>query len=245
MATPALIKSFSRNPALRAIVCWCVAQMIRLVHLTGRWRTVRAEIPAEFWDKDQPVIACFWHGRLLMMGYNWDRRRDIHLLISSHADGQLVAGMVRHFGFNSVAGSTRRGGSEALRGMLRIIKSGGSICITPDGPRGPRMRAGMGPVALAKLTGVPILPSAYAVSRRRLVNSWDRFLLPGLFARGVYVWGTPINVPKDADDDHMEELRRQLETELNRITDEADDLCGAEKVEPAAEAAMNPEGASL
>ncbi|MEK9677329.1 MAG: hypothetical protein VW169_02950, partial [Rhodospirillaceae bacterium] len=74
---------------------------------------------------------------------------------------------------------------------------------------------------------------------------WDRFLLPGLFARGVYVWGTPINVPKDADDDHMEELRRQLETELNRITDEADDLCGAEKVEPAAEAAMNPEGASL
>jgi lysophospholipid acyltransferase (LPLAT)-like uncharacterized protein len=244
MATPAFIKSFSRNPALRALVCWFAAQMIRVVHMTGGWHTVRRDAPEKFWDQNQPFIACFWHGRLLMMGYNWDRRRDIHLLISSHADGQLVAGMVRHFGFNSLTGSTRRGGSEALRGMVRIIKNGGSVCITPDGPRGPRMRASMGPVALAKLTGVPILPAAYGVSRRRLVNSWDRFLLPGLFARGVYVWGTPIHVPKDADDDRMEEFRRQLESELNRITDEADELCGTPAVEPAPEAAMDAKGAA-
>lgn len=233
MATPGPIKSLSRNTLLRAVVCWLGAQYIRLVWMSGRWTRIRAEIPEKYWRSGEPFIACFWHGRLLMMGYNWDRQRDFYMLISQHADGQLIARTVEKFGFKTLAGSSKRGGGEALRAMLRVIKDGGSVGITPDGPRGPRMRASMGAIALAKLSGVPVIPTVFACRRRRVLNSWDRFLLPGLFSKGVFVWGEAFDVPRDSDDDMMEGFRARLETALNDLTREADDLCGSPAIDPA------------
>ena len=97
------------------------------------------------------------------------------MLISQHRDGQLIARTVRRFGIASIAGSTSHGGSAALRAILRALKAGQCIGVTPDGPRGPRMRATGGAVDIARLSGVPILPAAFATSRRRVLGSWDRF----------------------------------------------------------------------
>ena len=80
----------------------------------------------------------------------------------------------------------------ALREMVKLVRSGGYVGITPDGPRGPRMRASEGVVAAARLTGVPVVPLGISTTRRRLLNSWDRFLLPMPLSRGVFVWGDPI-----------------------------------------------------
>lgn len=237
------VKRIGRNETVRRLLCWLVAQYIRLCRHTGRWQVVNGEVPERLWGAGQPFVMCFWHGRLMMMPYAWDYRRTIHTLTSDHPDGRLIAQTTAHFGLKTVIGSATRGGAGALRQMVRLIRDGSSIGITPDGPRGPRMRAKPGAVALARLAGVPIVPVTYAISARRLLKSWDRFVVPRPFARGVIVWGEPFHITAEADATAIEAARRQLENSLNTISAEADRLCGTPVVEPAPEA--DPEPVSL
>jgi hypothetical protein len=121
----------------------------------------------------------------------------------------------------------------AVREILRTLKKGECIGITPDGPRGPRMRATDGIVTIARLSGVPVIPAAWSARRRWALNSWDRFLVPKLFTTGVFVWGAPIEIPRDADEAQLEALRLKVERELTAVTNEADRLAGAPVIEPA------------
>ncbi len=226
-------KKTLRNDTVRRVLCWLGAQYIRLVHATGRWTVVGGDIPRRFRDDGKPFIVCFWHGRLLMMGYCWDCRLPFYMLISRHPDGQIIARTIGHFGFDTVGGSTTRGGAAALRTLVRTLKAGGYVGMTPDGPRGPRMRAGDGAITVARLSGAPIIPATYGISRRRVLGTWDRFVLALPFGRGVLVWGDPIHVDRGADADALETARRQVEDGLNAITAEADRLCGCTPVEPA------------
>lgn len=221
-----------RNGRVRRILCWLAAHYIRLAYASGRWTVLGAEIPKRLWDEGKPFILCFWHGRMLMMHYCWRPGTPVHMLISRHRDGRLIADTISHFGIRTVVGSTRHGGSGALRTMLRILKGGESIGITPDGPHGPRMRASNGITHLARLSDAPILPATFSIDRRRVLATWDRFVVPWPFGRGVLVWGDPIHVPRDADDHALEAARQRVEEALNDITAEADRLCGSVPVEP-------------
>ena len=227
-----LLKPVLRSEWVRGAACALAALYIRLVHATSRWRVVGAEHPAALWDRDAPFIVAFWHGRLLLMPYSWRRGKPVEMLISQHRDGQLIAHTIGHFDFRTIAGSTSHGGSAALRAMLRSLKRGVCVGITPDGPRGPRMRAGGGIADVARLSGVPILPLAFATSRRRVLGSWDRFIVALPFSRGVYVWGAPIEIPKDGDDTAREAARLLVEDRLNAVTFEADRLVGQSAIEP-------------
>jgi lysophospholipid acyltransferase (LPLAT)-like uncharacterized protein len=233
MATPAFIKRLSRNAAARGVATWLIRQCIRAVHATGRWRTVGTEHVQPYWTGGGPAIVCFWHGRLMMLPYAWQSAKPFHMLHSPHADGQLIAAVVRGFGMKSLFGSSRKGGSEAFRRMVSVVKQGGVVGITPEGPHGPRMRAGIGAVTLARLTGAPLLPVAFGCNPRRVLNTWDRLALALPFGQGVFVWGAPINVARDADDAEIELARLRLEQELNAVTHEADRLMGQVPVEPA------------
>jgi lysophospholipid acyltransferase (LPLAT)-like uncharacterized protein len=235
------LRRILRSELLRRALCAVAASHIWLVHATGRWRVIGGEIPRRFWDEGKPFILCFWHGRLLMMPYCWRRSVPIHMLISRHRDGQIIARTVRHFGIDTIAGSSSRGGGAALRTMLRALKAGACIGITPDGPRGPRMRASRGIVDVARLAQVPIVPATFAASRRSLLESWDRFVLAWPFAGGVFVWGEPIVVPADADEAALEAARQQVEDRLNEITRRADLLCRKPAVEPAQASAAGAE----
>jgi lysophospholipid acyltransferase (LPLAT)-like uncharacterized protein len=155
------------------------------------------------------------------------------MLISTHRDGQIIARTVSHFGIETVAGSSSHGGSAALRAMLRALKEGVCVGITPDGPRGPRMRASDGIVQVARLSGATVLPCSFSATRRRVVGSWDRFVIAWPFSRGVFVWGRPITVPRDADAAAQESAREAIEAELNAITVEADARMGHAPLAPA------------
>jgi lysophospholipid acyltransferase (LPLAT)-like uncharacterized protein len=231
------LKSILKSDGVRDVLCWLGAQYIRLAFRTGRWDVMRGEVPRGFWREGRAFILCFWHGRLLMMPYCWDRRAPIHMLISQHRDGQIIAKTVGHFGIRTVAGSTARGGASALRSMLKSLKAGGWVGITPDGPRGPRMRASEGIVQVARMSGVPVIPCTFSVGRGRVLSTWDRFLVAWPFARGVFVWGDPIEVARDAE---IEPARRRVEEALNAITAEADRMVGRAPVEPAALAEAQP-----
>jgi len=230
------IKRLLASNAVRRVLCFVGSLYIRLVYATSRWQVVRGETPAAFWDAGKPFILAFWHGRLLMMPYCWRNGRPIRMLISEHRDGRLIADTVAHFGIDTVAGSSTRGGAGALKRMVGTLKEGGYVGITPDGPRGPRMRASEGVAAVARLSGVPVIPATYAVSRRKVLGSWDRFIVAWPFSRGVIVWGDPVEVARDADPNAMDRARRAVEDGLNRITAEADAMLGQSIIEPAAEA---------
>ena len=232
----ALGKRVARSPCGLTVLAWLFARFTGLVYATSRWQTHGREDADALLRAGLPFIAAFWHGRLMMAPQGWRAAATIHVIISHHRDGESIARAVRHLGVAAIRGSRTRGGAAALRSSLRVLKDGGYLGITPDGPRGPRMRVQPGIIALARLSGAPIVPATYAVSRRTVANSWDRFVIALPFSRGVYLWGTPMHVAAEADEAAMEDARLILEERLNALTADADRMVGAAPIEPAAAA---------
>ncbi len=150
---------------------------IRLITSLGVWliRFLRLTMRIEYVDFDEyrervssgrQSIVAFWHGRLLMMPCA-PHREGMTVLISLHRDGELIARIIRHFGISAVRGSTSRGSLSGLRGLLKAIKEGRDIAITPDGPRGPAFRAQRGIIDIAKKTGLPIVPVTFSASKKK------------------------------------------------------------------------------
>jgi hypothetical protein len=217
-----------KDRVLLQIVPRIYAWVLRLLALTIRREIRHAERPEEYWNRGQYCIAAFWHQRLLMMPF-LPRRGRVGMMISRHRDGEFIARAVKLLGIDSVRGSTTRGGAQALRGMARFFKDGGNLAITPDGPQGPRHVVQRGVVELARLTSAPILPVTYAASRKKVFDSWDRFILPLPFSKVIYIWGEPIFVPRELSEEELEEKRLLVEERLRGITAEADAFFGAPK----------------
>jgi 3-deoxy-D-manno-octulosonic-acid transferase len=215
-----------RSARLRRVLCWLIQLYIRLVFALNRWAVAGGEVPRRLRAEGKSFILAFWHGRLLMIPMAWQRLAPMHMLISGHRDGRIIADAVTYFGVDSIAGSTRRSGSAALRTMLKRLEGGDCVGITPDGPRGPAMVASSGIVNVARLAGVPIVPVAFATSRHRVLRTWDRFHLALPFGRGVFVWGEPIAIARDLDDEGLEDARRLVECRMNEIAAEADRRVG-------------------
>jgi len=227
------LKAIMANSLVRRVACALAALLIRFLHGTGRWRTLGSGPVEAMWDQEKPFIVAFWHGRLTMMPYIWRRGVPINMLISKHRDGELIARTIHHLGIKTVRGSSSKDGAQALRAMVKLLKQGEYVGVTPDGPRGPRMRASDGVISLARLSGVPIFPASFGANRRRILGSWDHHVLPLPFAKGVFVWGEAMEVPRNADAAELEAIRRRLENAMIAVTAEADRLCGVEPILPA------------
>lgn len=222
MRTPRKVKQVLRSPAVQWTVGALATAYMRFVRLTGRLD--RPDPPA-----GGPFILATWHSRLFLLSYLRIGDRPMIALISGNRDGQLITKIARMFGIHAVAGSSSRGGSQAIREMVRLSREGHSIYITPDGPRGPAMKAQYGVVELARLTGLPILPAAASTSSGGERNTWDRILVPYPFGRTVVRWGEPISVGENSN---LEILREKVETALTELQQQTDRACGRPPVEP-------------
>jgi lysophospholipid acyltransferase (LPLAT)-like uncharacterized protein len=225
-----------------------LALYLRFVYATSRWRVESPAILESVRAAGLPAIMVFWHGRLAAMPYVFQRFEKGHVLISAHRDGELIARVIEAMNFATVRGSTARqkpgdarpvdkGGAAALRSMIRILKGGGCIGITPDGPRGPRMRVSPGTVLLAALSGARLIPVSYSAGLAVRFNSWDRFILPLPFGRIWIAIGEPLSVPREADARALSHAQRQLEERLNGLTAQCDRNAGQEPIAPAPETA--------
>jgi len=202
---------------------WLAYWAIKVLGLTMRFEAVNLDIPRSVLEKGQTAIGAFWHGRLLMMPFAYKHKGlKISFLVSPHRDGQIVGKALQRFGFQPILGSTTRKGFTAFKNMLRALQDGSIVMLVPDGPRGPRCRVQIGVVELARLTGRPVIPITFSASRKRIFNSWDRFLLPYPFSKGVFIYGEPVAVDLHGDRDHLEEKRLLLEKRLNDLTERAD-----------------------
>lgn len=168
-----------------------------------------------------PVIYTLWHGRLLPLTY-LHRNQRITTLISRSADGEYIARIVERWGYEVARGSSSRGGSEALRELVKAGRSGRSLAITPDGPRGPRQRLKRGVLTAAQLTGLPLVPMSAGSARAWWPEGWDRFLVPKPFATLHVRYGAPIHVPRDADEKMLSRIEGHAERVLNELTERVD-----------------------
>lgn len=204
---------------------------IRLLHATMRIEARGAEALEAARRESGHYVLCFWHSRFVLMPYCYPGPRIV-VLSSHHRDAEALVRILRKFGIEQARGSSTSGGVTGMRQILRKVEEGCDVGLTPDGPRGPRRRVQPGVVAVGRFTGLPIIPVTFSAARARRLRSWDRTLLPKLFSRGVFVYGTPVIVPRDADAHGQERKRLELEAELDRITDLADDLMGLPREDP-------------
>jgi lysophospholipid acyltransferase (LPLAT)-like uncharacterized protein len=240
----AMFKSLLGNPVLQALLGRLIGGYMLFVGVTTHWTKVNRSAIEPFWESGGgKLIACIWHGRFTLVHKMWSFAPGVpkvKMLISHSREGGIVAQTAFTVGADSIRGSAAKGkqskgGVEAMRQMARHIEGGGAIAMTPDGPRGPRMRAKLGPVQLAKIAGASLFPLAWATSSRVVFkDSWDQFVLPLPFGKGALVWGNPIAPPAmNASDVEIEAVRLQLEAEMNRIAAEADRIAGVTPIEPA------------
>lgn len=212
---------------------------IKLIAISGRWEKINLDFIRSLWRENKPYIGISWHGRILMLfpaGWEGSKNNRLKAVFSAHRDGKLVAKLLEKMGADCIFGSSTRGGVSASKAVIKALEEGSGVAITPDGPRGPRMKMKRSVIFFAKLTGVPIVPVTMSAKSCKIFNSWDRFILPHPFTKGVFIAGQEMYVPKDASEEEMEDLRIKLEKELNRICFKADEMVGIEPIVPQEEA---------
>ena len=212
MATPQLFKRIMASHPVQWVASAIGAGYVLLVRWTSRIDRPPPPMPG-------PFIIAMWHGRIAMLHLLRFGERPLIALISGHRDGQLISKCAWHYNIQTVTGSTTRGGIGAARRLIQLAREGHSLFITPDGPRGPRMRVNEGILDLAKLTGLPILPAVISTSGGKELATWDRFLVPQPFSRIAIRWGEPFHVDRGDD---PSAARARLEDELNALQRSAD-----------------------
>ena len=191
-----------------------------LIKLIGK--TIKFEIDGwENWEaaaSDNHIpIYTFWHNRVFLATYFW-QRRGIVVMTSRSFDGEYIARFIQRFGYGAARGSSTRGATGAVVEMVRLMRAGCPTAFTIDGPRGPRYEAKMGSVLLAKKTGFPILPFTIAAKRFwKVKKSWDQFQIPKPFTRARVFIAAPIYVAPNADDKALEARRAELQAALDDI----------------------------
>jgi len=215
------LKKITKNRFFLIILCLIGYIYIRFVFLTSRVKIINAEKVNELKTNKQPMIFAFWHGHLLLMPCFAKKYKKISVITSHNRDGNIVSTIVKFFGVNLIRGSTSKGGQKAALEAVNILKSGQNLGITPDGPRGPRMKAAKGAVAIAKISACPIIPIGLASSRAKILNSWDKFIVTLPFSKIVLFYGNPIFVNKDEDEEIATDM---LEKEMIKLTQQAETI---------------------
>jgi lysophospholipid acyltransferase (LPLAT)-like uncharacterized protein len=212
-----------RHPVMIQALGFVIAWLVRLWISTVRfhYRPLGPDLDPHRRQFSGRYVYAFWHENMMLPAYFY-ARPDIWVLISQHADGQLIAEVCRHLGFRTVRGSTTRGGVEAVRQMLRLARKA-HLAITPDGPRGPRRQVQPGLVYLAARTGMAIVPVGIGFHRPWRLRSWDRFALPRPWSFGACVTDEPIVVPSTASRATLAEYSERVEAALRRVTAAAEE----------------------
>jgi len=176
----------------------------------------------------QRFILVSWHNRNILAAFSYLSQkvegRELTPLASASKDGTIAAVAMKALGIDCIRGSSSRGGTRALRAMLRNAKKGFDLAITPDGPRGPKYVVQPGVVTTAKMTGLPLLPVAYCAKRHKRLRSWDAMIVPKPFTTLQFVYGEPIWVPRKTSEAELEAIRVEIEASMMRCVARSEDF---------------------
>jgi lysophospholipid acyltransferase (LPLAT)-like uncharacterized protein len=155
--------------------------LVRVLGFTWRVRVFHDHDVRRCRSTKQPIVFMLWHGELLPLLYH-HRNEGVVVMISEHADGEIIARIAENLGFGTVRGSTSRGAARALLGAARAVTEGHDLAVTPDGPRGPAKSIAPGSAVVAQRTGAAVIGVSASVRRAWRLKSWDSFLIPKPFA---------------------------------------------------------------
>ena len=178
-ATPEQVARLKRSRRLGNLLYYLTSAIFRTLRL--RYVNKEALDP-----KGQGAIYVTWHGRSLIPA-NVFAGKQYWALISLSRDGELQNHIFQRFGFQTIRGSTGRGGVKGALQMARKVKEGGVLAFTPDGPRGPTHKCQLGVILMAEKSGAPIIPMGLSSRWRILVKSWDAYMVPLPFSKAFYV----------------------------------------------------------
>ncbi|RWL49299.1 MULTISPECIES: lysophospholipid acyltransferase family protein [unclassified Mesorhizobium] len=222
---PLAQSSFVKN-FIASLFAW----FLRLIRLTSPLVEGSTKVAGGAYAHLEPGIIALWHGQHLLTPAYYPKGRPLVAMVSRSADAELQALMIEKFGIEAVRGSGGRnsskhldkGGAKALIALRKSLIAGKNVAMIADIPNGKPRDAGLGIVLLARLSGRPILPSAIATSRRKVLEkSWDKTTINLPFGRSAVIVGPPVFVPADADDAEMERKRQEVTASLNAAMAEA------------------------
>jgi lysophospholipid acyltransferase (LPLAT)-like uncharacterized protein len=226
-----ILKKIIKSPITQTVIAAIAFAYIWIIFKTCRFEIIYPKGVNIDKYNSQKAIYIFWHGRLLVLPHFHPSKICTWGVISTHSDGAIISKIVRFSGIRNIAGSTNRQSTKAFRGIVSKLNAGNTVMLTPDGPRGPRMRINSNIASIAKMTGVPIIPITYSASKCKILGSWDKFLFPYPFCNISIIYGTPAHVPKDITKEKINILKSSLEIELNKITKKADEKVGITPIE--------------
>lgn len=215
-----MLKKILRSRGGLFITAALIALVMVLLCVSVRWQVQNKGIMRKLRKDGHTPILIFWHEHIFCMP--WIGPSHTAALQSPHADGRLLAYATMFFGVKPVFGSSNRQALSGMRSLIRQMQAGRVAAISPDGPRGPARHMASGTIALAQITGQPIIPCVWAAKRCWRTNSWDRMRIPKPFSRGLVLWGEPITLPKKSTKIEQEQARLQLETTLSDLTKRCD-----------------------
>lgn len=200
----------------RAVLLWLVPPIaylfIRLLYLSCK---KRYHLPKKV--PNSPFLVAFWHGEILMNPFMYKKiMKDVKmsLMISDHFDGEMIAKSVSYFGFDTIRGSSTRGGIKALKESFKKIDLGHSIAITPDGPKGPRHSIADGIISIAQKKELQIVAFSYIASSKWVMNSWDKFIIPKPFSTIDFYASEPFSLEGLGKEEAKEEIKRRLQAHV-------------------------------
>lgn len=218
-----------RNPGLIKFAGLLGAWTVRSLMSTIRIREASlGEDPRPDKVGKQRLIYAFWHDSLLYLAGRYGHHRNVSILISHHADGELIAQACKSLGTNTIRGSTSKGGTQ---GLLEMIQKGETehLAITPDGPRGPRHRVQLGVIYLASRTQMPIMPFGSHYKNAWYTKGWDRMGIPKPYSQAAGVAGKLLHVPPDLQKADLESYRVELENRMEEADAKAKEWVGRTK----------------
>ena len=213
-----LKKKFRKIQKLPTWLFWLPARLLQLIG-HGLYR-VRIVDPHDYIHQARGNVVVTWHNRLLFFPVLMPKvaRQRTVAVVSPSRDGQYITDLISFLQVKSLRGSSKSRGAHAQLEAVRAIRNGYHVAFTPDGPRGPKYRMSRGPIHLAGVTGVGIIPLSVNASRYWEIKSWDRFQIPKPGATLTLVLGEMMQVPEAVDDNRLEEYREQLERRRMAIT---------------------------
>lgn len=214
-----MFKKIIKHNVTQNIIAYLGAKLIKVLYKITQWNFIHLEHLNAAVSSSRPVIICCWHQRLLMIPSFWHFSRPTSVLLSSHSDGLLISKVLTHFNVNSIYGSSTRGGDKAALQIIRQLKKGHVIGITPDGPSGPNQIASIGIAQLAFLAKAIIVPIAYSVEKHKKLKSWDQFMIPIPFSKGRFCAGAIIDA---TDFKSVDALLEKIQLALDDVTRTAD-----------------------
>jgi lysophospholipid acyltransferase (LPLAT)-like uncharacterized protein len=200
---------------------------IRLIGATLRWDIEGLQQLEPIYAAGKRIVLVCWHGRLFMGTY-FLRQRGIAVMASLNRDGDYISGVVQRFGYGVVRGSSSHGSRGAVVEMLRTLRMKKDICLTVDGPRGPRYIAKPGAAYLARKSGNPVMPFNISVKKKWVMKSWDHFMIPKPFTRALFSIGEPIYIGEHASEEEIKRAESQIQFELEELRKQGDSRWGGE-----------------